>query len=239
MLSPGGSPEFVGKFRKAFYEEDRLALQILVDFGVDASKIMNDILRKNFPLEPDILNIIFGSPKINLNQNYYRGEYPLVLAAIFLDKPEIWSVLQKNDNVNWKYVDKKGRNLAFWSVCCRTANIGKFLRVCQIKNIDMDKADKNGNRAINIAVIHKKFEIVKYLVDECKVDVNAGNQTGITIGHEMCERSCNKMLEYLLKKGIKLDIPNDAGETALDYARMYYSQPIVDVLEKFNLWTTE
>ena len=44
------------------------------------------------------------------------------------------------------------------------------------------------------------------------------------------------MLEYLLPKGLKLDIENSNGETALDYAKMYYSQKIVDVLIANKLW---
>lgn len=203
---------------------------------------MNDVLRKNLPLEADILKIIFSSSKIDLNTKYggsLVGEYPLLLAAIFLDKYEIWEVLINNDKVNWKYVDDKGRNIGFWSVCCRTKNIFKFLKTCQMKNIDFDKRDIIGNRAISVAVQHRKLDIVKFLVEECKVDINAQNDTGITIGHDVCERSYDEILEYLLSKGLKLNIENDNKETAINYARMYYSQSIMDILIKHNLWNNE
>lgn len=35
VLYPSASPEFVGKLRKAFYEEDKLTMKILIDFGCD------------------------------------------------------------------------------------------------------------------------------------------------------------------------------------------------------------
>ena len=35
VLYPSASPEFVGKLRKAFYEEDKLSMRILIDFGCD------------------------------------------------------------------------------------------------------------------------------------------------------------------------------------------------------------
>eukprot|EP00483_Globobulimina_turgida_P003589 UN03595 len=117
VLHPAASPEFVGKLRKAFYDEDKITLKILIDFGCDATKIMNDVLRKNLFCEPEILKIVLSSNKIDLNYPYYRGLYPIILAAIFLDKIEIWQVLSAKsyDNaINWDYADKKGRNLSYW-----------------------------------------------------------------------------------------------------------------------------
>merc|ERR1712154_104575 len=160
----------------------------------------------------------------------------LILAAIFLDKFEIWQVLESNDKINWNYTDKKGRNLAFWACCSRTQNIHKFLKICQVKNINMDQKDYNGNRASSIAVCHRKMDVLQYLVDECKIDINQQNETGITLGHDVCERAYPQILQFLLTKGLRVDIPNNNGETAIDYARMYYSQTIIDVLMEHNLW---
>jgi len=235
-LHPSSSPEFIGKLRNAFYEENHLILRVLISFGVDVTKIMSDLFRKGFHFEPDILKIFFSSNRININKKYYRNAYPIILAAIFLDKYEIWHVLKDRDDIDWSYTDNKGRNLAYWATCCNSQNINNFLSICQAKKLDFDKRDFNGNRAASIAVRHRKIGVLKYLVEECKVDINAQNNTGITLGHDICERSLPLILEYLLTKGLQLDIKNCNGETALDYAKMYYSQNIVNVLIANKLW---
>eukprot|EP01083_Nonionella_stella_P060354 157623_1 len=237
VLYPASSPEFVGKLRKALYHDDKVTLKVLIDFGVDASKIMIDILRKNFDCSQDILRIVFSSKTIDLNYNHYRARYPLMLAAIWTNKLDIWEVLKDHPAIDWDFTDKQGRNLAYWATCCRTQNTHKFLEICRVKNVNMDHKDHNGNRPLCIAVGHRKLDVVKYLVDDCKVDINAQNGTGLTVAHDVCERAYAEILEYLIGKGLKLNIQNNTNETAIDYARMYYSQDIIDVLRVHKLWT--
>mmetsp|Transcript_67670 Transcript_67670/g.107412 ORF Transcript_67670/g.107412 Transcript_67670/m.107412 type:complete len:337 (-) Transcript_67670:683-1693(-) len=230
------SPEFWGQLRKALYEEDRVALRILIDFGADPSKLMGDLLHKELHIERDLLEIVLSSPKIDFNYKYYRNEYPLLLAAIFLDKIEIWHVLANYDNVDWNYKDMNQRNLAFWSACCRSKDVLNFLRVCHMKKVKMDEKDVNGHNSLYIAVTHNKPEVVQFLVEECKMDINEQDESGKTIAHECCERSLHQILEYLIPKGLKVDIANMHKETAIDYARMYHSEETIQILRKHNLW---
>ena len=241
MLFPPASTEYVGKARKAYYEGDIETLKILISFGVDASKLLqHDILSapkySQHVMDPKVLRVTLSSPLIALNANYYRGTYPLVLAAIFLDKFEIWEALDGNAEINWNYTDKKGRNLAFWSACCHSPNRFRFLRMCRLKKVEMDKKDHNGNRACSVAVHHDKLVAFKYLVDECGADLNAQNDCGVTVIHEICERSRVEMLKYAISKQCRFDIPNKNGETALDFAKIYYSEEIADVLKAHDLW---
>lgn len=243
-LFPSTSNEYVGKFRRAFYEGDIETLKIMISFGIDASKlIQNDVLKaakySDHVIVPKVLKVVLTSPGIALNANYYRGTYPMVLAAVFLDKFEIWQALDGNEEINWNYADKKGRNLAFWSACCHSANRLRFLKMCKDKKVEMDKKDQNGNRALSVTVQHHKVWAFRYLVEECEADLNMQNDSGVTVVHEICERSHVDLLKLALSKGAKLDIPNKNGETAIDYARMYYSEAIADVLKEHNLWDKE
>eukprot|EP01084_Bolivina_argentea_P145595 255161_1 len=199
---PSDSPELQTKVKKAFYDEDRVTLRLLIDFGVDASHLMDDVLRwgfvkdkktnrmtrTKFHIEPDMLEIVFSSKTLDLNYSFYRRKYPIILAALFLDKFEIWEVLQGNENINWNFKDREGRNVAYWATCSYSENLLKFLEICKAKKVNFEERDKYGNRACLIAVKHRKLDALKYLVEECNVDVNAQNDTGITVGHEICER---------------------------------------------------
>merc|ERR1712062_126184 len=109
--------------------------------------------------------------------------------------------------------------------------MGRFLKMCKDKKVEMDKKDHNGNRALSVTVQHHKVWAFRYLVDECGADLNAQSDSGVTVLHEICERSHVDLLTLALAKDAKLDIPNKNGETAVDYARMYYSKDIADVLQ--------
>jgi len=144
--------------------------------------------------------------------------------------------VKDRDDVDWSYCDGRGRNLAFWATCSNSKNTQNFISLCHAKKLNFDQRDANGNRAVSIAVRHENLDALKYLVEECKVDINAQNDSGVTIGHDVCERSYDKLLQYLITKGIKLNIKNKNGETALDYAKIYFRQNIVDVLIANDLW---
>jgi len=264
-LHPAASPEFIGKLRKALYEADVVTMRILVTFGVDASKVMSDVLRPKLFCKPSVLRVILSAPTVSLSRPYYRGQYPLVLAAIFLDKFEIWSVLDALDSVDdsadtlsasasaltvsvsvsqkgsvdWAVSDAANRGLAFWSTCCHSSNCVRFLRVCarRVGQSAMDARDINGDRPCCIAVRHNKGEALRFLVEECAVDVNAQNANGLTMAHDACERAYAPLLEYLIEHGADCNLKNNNGESAIDYARIYHTQPIIDVLKKHNLWT--
>jgi ankyrin repeat protein len=64
----------------------------------------------------------------------------------------------------------------------------------------------------------KVLEAVTLLVDH-GVDVNAYNANGQTILHNAAQRGHNSVIEYVARKGAKLDRRDKQGRTALDLAR--------------------
>ena len=64
----------------------------------------------------------------------------------------------------------------------------------------------------------KVLEAVTLLVDH-GVDVNAFNANGQTILHNAAQRGHNSVVEYVARKGAKLDRRDKQGRTALDLAR--------------------
>ncbi|MEP7304998.1 MAG: ankyrin repeat domain-containing protein [Acidobacteriota bacterium] len=64
----------------------------------------------------------------------------------------------------------------------------------------------------------KVLEAVTLLVDH-GVDVNAFNANGQTILHNAAQRGLNSVVEYVAKKGAKLDRRDKQGRTPLDLAR--------------------
>mmetsp|Transcript_53103 Transcript_53103/g.87991 ORF Transcript_53103/g.87991 Transcript_53103/m.87991 type:complete len:356 (-) Transcript_53103:56-1123(-) len=238
VLHPPASPEYVGRIRKAYFDKDKVAMQVLTDFGVDPRKIMGEVFHRNFLqiMTVDTLYILLSSQYIDINYKYYRGEAPLSAAAIYLNKFLIWEVLVKFDTVDWQWKDKRGRNLAFWSVCCRSDDLFNFLHACKAQNVRFDVKDVRGNNALSIAVLHEKLDVVRFIVEECAIDPNdAVDATGLTLGHHCAERGYGEILEYLLSKGLKVDVANSVGKTAIDFAKCYHHANIMDVLSKHGV----
>jgi ankyrin repeat protein len=62
------------------------------------------------------------------------------------------------------------------------------------------------------------LEAIKLFVD-AGADVNAINEQGNTAAHLAAQRGNNRIIEYLVSKGAKLDVKNKGNRTALDLAR--------------------
>jgi len=73
---------------------------------------------------------------------------------------------------------------------------------------------KTGNHPIHIAAQNGHFEILKYLVDVCKVDVNASNNAGNTALHMAIEYDYLEVAEYLLAHGASKTICNGNGKNS-------------------------
>jgi len=62
------------------------------------------------------------------------------------------------------------------------------------------------------------LEVVKFLVEDLKFDVNAVADTGETAMHAAAYRGANSVVQYLFDKGAKLDVQDLSGRTPLRVA---------------------
>ena len=62
------------------------------------------------------------------------------------------------------------------------------------------------------------LEVVKFLVEDLKFDVNFVADTGETALHAAAYRGADSVVQYLFDKGAKLDVPDLAGRTPLQVA---------------------
>lgn len=79
--------------------------------------------------------------------------------------------------------------------------------------------DRNGNTALNIAIIHKNDEIAHELLDNHDVDVNASNNRDDTALHFATVTNNESIAQRLLDKGVDTEARNINGSTAYDYAK--------------------
>jgi len=61
-------------------------------------------------------------------------------------------------------------------------------------------------------------QMVSYLVDSCRLDVNARDRTGDTALHDAARFGHESVVEILVGAGTDLSIKNAKGQTALDVA---------------------
>ncbi|MCG8626200.1 MAG: ankyrin repeat domain-containing protein, partial [Proteobacteria bacterium] len=100
--------------------------------------------------------------------------------------------------------------LAIHIACHTSLEITKLLTHCDIHSLNDD-----GNAPLHIACSCKMEDIVKYLIDELKCDVNMPNGNGECALHLTSKRSLQ--IEILVQKG-DIDSQNEYGETPLHIA---------------------
>jgi len=80
------------------------------------------------------------------------------------------------------------------------------------------------------------LEVVKFLVDEMHVDINATNDFGETAMHAAAYRGANSVVQYLFDKGADLNVTAKDGRTPLivadgvEYGNSFQAQPQTAVL---------
>ncbi|XP_065343624.1 uncharacterized protein LOC135941815 [Cloeon dipterum] len=124
--------------------------------------------------------------------------------------------------------DKNGKNILQHAL--KNFEMVKYLHE---KNGELVKQVTNdGSTNLHLAIDNDDcpFEVIQWLIEEIKIDVDATNQFGETAFMIACKRNRSDVVEYLLaNKGIDLSIEDRGGRTALHYAVRSLS---VDLVQK-------
>lgn len=84
---------------------------------------------------------------------------------------------------------------------------------------------------LHFAAINNNLEIVKYLVEEVKIDINLNTGSGYTplIASIIPEHNDYKVAKYLIKKGADTTVKYN-GKSALDYAKEKKNKELIELL---------
>ena len=99
--------------------------------------------------------------------------------------------------------------------------------------INVHKHNIHQHTALHLAVLHKLFSIIKFLVEDCKVDINyISNPThGGTALHMAYGMGEKNIAQYLIEHGADQEVVDDDGRKPKDYE--FYEDNGYSLLSKF------
>jgi ankyrin repeat protein len=83
----------------------------------------------------------------------------------------------------------------------------------------LDVQDINGDTPLILAAKYGHLDIVKYYIENCKMDINTINHMGKTLLMFAVQSKSAILVEYLLKKGANTTLKNRLGDTVYDIAQ--------------------
>ena len=96
----------------------------------------------------------------------------------------------------------------------------------------MEARDGIGASAYHLACEHGHVAVVRYLVEQTPLDINAQNSVGNTALHRAARRGHYDVCWALLMYGAKNNMSNEEGLTAKDLARKAGNTGIAQLLAK-------
>ena len=109
---------------------------------------------------------------------------------------------------------------------CDSTGSCQSLIIQFIKEFNMNVHKHCDHTPLHFAVLHKLFTIVKFLVEDCRVDVNCANSlinggTSLHMAYGIGEES---IAQYLIEHGANQDALDSGGRKPLDYKLYAYSK---------------
>ena len=98
---------------------------------------------------------------------------------------------------------------------------GSHLQIAEyliIHGANINAKDNNGNYVIHYASNSDLLQIVKYLIENRKVDLNTKGYFERTPLHKACENGYLPIVDYLISKGANIEAKDKEGKTPLHYA---------------------
>ena len=93
------------------------------------------------------------------------------------------------------------------------------------------KVDKDGSTALHLAAFNGHINVVAYLIEKKKVDVNKVDNIGQTALHYAASEGHKDMVAYLIEKaGVDVNKVDNNGSTALHYAAAKDHKEVVQYL---------
>jgi hypothetical protein len=129
-----------------------------------------------------------------------------------------------------KLGDKEQHNLAFMEAAMHgsLSVVKRLAKECDVHCVE--KA--SGRTALHKAAYWGHIQVIEFLVNECKLNVNAVDYHGDTALHDAVRFGHREVAEALLKAGSNAAIKNKDGHCVLEVARKYNQAELIAVLEK-------
>jgi ankyrin repeat protein len=93
----------------------------------------------------------------------------------------------------------------------------KNMMECIQKGFPIETQDEYGSNALHKASLYGYFDMVKYLVEECHIDITLLKTDGSNALHRACYGGHIDIVKYFIEqwKNINIDLQNNNGHTSL------------------------
>ena len=135
-------------------------------------------------------------------------------------------ILASEYGVDFNCLNQKGTPQYFYLFDgCDSSESCQSLVIQFIKELNIDVHRQSYMAVLHLVVLHKLFTVVKFLVEECKVDVNcvsslANDGTPLHIAYGMGEES---IVQYLIEHSADQNVLDSNGRKPIDYK--FYTDP--------------
>lgn len=198
-------------------------------YGADCSKLYNAVKNNNI----ENLKNLLKENNTNINCQYKNGETPLMTAVYMKNINAVKLLVENNADVNIQ--DNRKNSPFLYAGANGYLDIVKLIykkaKVNSVFNI-------YGGNALIPASEKGHKEMVKFLLENTAVNVNHINNLSWTALLEVTilgEDTDNyaEISELLLKHGADINIKDNTGKTAYDYAKEKNMTKILNVFQKY------
>ncbi|GAB5365690.1 hypothetical protein AAMO2058_001079500 [Amorphochlora amoebiformis] len=118
----------------------------------------------------------------------------------------------------------------------RRGNLRKIIKIIEGKKVSVEvRNPRDGNTPLHKACFYGHMEIIRYLVEEAKADIEARNHAGETMLLSSTYWRKYDVIEYLLTQcKVNIEAKNKRGETPLIKAAQWGDIKIVKLLVGFG-----
>ena len=101
-------------------------------------------------------------------------------------------------------------------------------------NLNIHKEGLNNRIALQLAMLHKLFIVVKFLVEKCKVDINSIDEpTGGNVLHMAYGMGKENIAQYLIEHGADQKAVDNCGKKPKDYQFYQNKKNYYIILSKY------
>lgn len=202
----------------ALKEDKKQIAKILIEGGANISTNKNSIIKKIINL--GYLDILKYLVKIGININDTQSKdyvNPLLL-SIKLNRVEISEyLLMLKENSNYVFDISNGNEFL---ICVENKNM-HLVKYFIERGIDLNICNIYDENALYIALKNSDKEMADYLISQCHPDGTAKieiNKNGLYILRNRINNGDIDAVNFLLDKGIDINISDKSGITALEIA---------------------
>uniref|UniRef100_A0A6P7G625 Uncharacterized protein LOC114338107 n=1 Tax=Diabrotica virgifera virgifera TaxID=50390 RepID=A0A6P7G625_DIAVI len=176
----------------------------------------------------DILRYL-KSIEIELNQCNNKGE-TLAHKAAAADAVDVLNFL-KNEckfSLNLDLCNKYGYTPSHHAAACNALKAIKYLKE---QGANLSISTMNRHTVIHIAAMVGALEVLRYLVEDCKMDVTVSDNNGNLPAHMAADSNKVEILRYLKSIKIELNQCNNKGETLVHRAAAANAVDVLNFLK--------